>query len=70
MIELEKPGRENVMTEMRDITDDGDMRMTLARLLRDAEKEHGQYETTLGHTDSEWPDWYAQYLIDHLPEQG
>jgi hypothetical protein len=54
---------------MRDITDDGDMRATLARLLRDAEKGHGEYETQLGHADADWPDWYAQYLIDHLPEQ-
>lgn len=57
------------MSEMRDITDDGDMRGTLARLLQDAEKAHAEYEKTLGHADAEWPDWYAGYVLDHLPEQ-
>lgn len=57
------------MSEMRDLTDDGDMRATLARLLRDAETAHGEYERSLGRSDDDWPDWYAQYLVDHLPEQ-
>ena len=57
------------MADMRDLTDDGDMRATLARLLREAEKAHGEYERSLGHYDPDWPDWYAQYLIDRLPEQ-
>lgn len=57
------------MSEMHDITDDGDMQGTIARILRDAEKAHGQYQQTLGGTDPDWPDWYAEYLIDHLPEQ-
>ncbi len=57
------------MSEMRDFNDDGDMKGTLARLLRDAEKAHGEFEKEQGHADPNWPDWYAQYLIDHLPEQ-
>ena len=38
----------------------------LARLLREAEHAHGEYEAKLGHPDADWPDWYATYIIAQL----
>jgi hypothetical protein len=35
----------------------------LAEALRRAEAAHGQYEQELGHPDPDWPDWYAQYMV-------
>lgn len=39
----------------------------IARLLRDAQRAHGAYETEIlgGVYDEEWPAWYASYLLDH-----
>jgi hypothetical protein len=39
----------------------------LARLLREAEAAHAQYEATLGRRDEDWPSWYARYIIERLP---
>lgn len=38
----------------------------LARLLREAEQAHADYERTLGHRDENWPDWYAQFVLRQL----
>lgn len=38
----------------------------LAQLLREAERAHGEYETTLGHRDEDWPSWYATYIVGKL----
>lgn len=35
----------------------------LAGALRRAEAEHGKYEEKLGERDSNWPDWYAQFIV-------
>jgi hypothetical protein len=40
----------------------------LAQLLRDAETAHGNYERSLGHSDENWPRWYAQYILEQIPE--
>ncbi len=40
----------------------------LAQLLRDAEMAHGEYERKLGHSDPDWPCWYAEYILEHVPE--
>jgi hypothetical protein len=40
----------------------------LARLLREAEQAHGEYERQLGHRDDDWPDWYAAYIVAKLQE--
>lgn len=40
----------------------------LAQLLRDAEMAHGEYERKLGHSDPDWPSWYAQFILEHVPE--
>jgi len=37
----------------------------LAQLLRQAADAHHIYETSLGHSDPDWPMWYARYIFDH-----
>ena len=36
----------------------------LAGALRRAEDAHGRHEKEIGHSDPDWPDWYAQYMVD------
>ena len=36
----------------------------LAEALRRAEAAHGKHEAELGQRDENWPDWYAQYMVD------
>ena len=36
----------------------------LAEALRRAEGAHGKHEAELGQRDENWPDWYAQYMVD------
>jgi hypothetical protein len=36
----------------------------LAAALRRAETAHGVHEKELGHADPDWPDWYAQFMLD------
>ena len=43
-----------------------DLQHRLAALLRAAERAHGEYETSLGHRDEDWPDWYAAYIAERL----
>jgi hypothetical protein len=43
-----------------------DLQKRLAALLREAERAHGQFETSLGHRDDDWPDWYAAYIAQRL----
>lgn len=40
----------------------------LARLLKDAEIAHADYERSLGQADANWPRWYAEYILEQLPE--
>jgi hypothetical protein len=40
----------------------------LEALLRNAEAAHGKYEESLGHPDPNWPRWYAEYILDQVPE--
>jgi catechol 2,3-dioxygenase-like lactoylglutathione lyase family enzyme len=35
----------------------------LARALRRASSAHGAHEERTGHEDSDWPDWYAEYMV-------
>ena len=35
----------------------------LAEALRRAKAAHGRHEQQLGHPDPDWPDWYAQYMV-------
>jgi catechol 2,3-dioxygenase-like lactoylglutathione lyase family enzyme len=36
----------------------------LAAALRRAEAAHGEHEKEIGHADPDWPDWYAQYMVN------
>jgi predicted enzyme related to lactoylglutathione lyase len=36
----------------------------LADALRRAAAAHGKHEEEIGHADPDWPDWYAQYLVN------
>jgi hypothetical protein len=36
----------------------------LAAALRRAEAAHGKHEEEIGQPDPDWPDWYAQYMVD------
>jgi len=38
----------------------------IARLLRDAEKAHAEYEKKETGEKKEWPEFYASYLIHEL----
>jgi catechol 2,3-dioxygenase-like lactoylglutathione lyase family enzyme len=35
----------------------------LAAALRRAESAHGEHEKRIGRADSDWPDWYAEYMV-------
>ena len=36
----------------------------LAGALRRAAAAHGRHEEETGQADPDWPDWYAQYMVD------
>jgi hypothetical protein len=38
----------------------------LAALLREAESAHGEFEKSIGHSDVNWPLWYADYILKRL----
>ena len=44
----------------------------LTRLLREAEKAHGQYEKEElgGERDEEWASWYAEFIVNALRERA
>ncbi len=42
----------------------------LAQALRRAAAAHGKHEEEIGHADPDWPDWYAQYMVDESARQG
>ena len=42
----------------------------LAGALRRAEAAHGKHEEEIGHADPDWPDWYAQYMVDESERQA
>ena len=35
----------------------------LASALRRAEAAHGEHEKRTGQRDTNWPDWYAEYMV-------
>lgn len=35
----------------------------LAQALRQAEAAHGEHEKRIGHADTDWPGWYAAYML-------
>ena len=40
----------------------------LARLLREAQDAHSEYEKELGRRDQDWPSWYADFILARLGE--
>ncbi len=42
----------------------------LAQALRRAAAAHGQHEKEIGHPDPDWPDWYAQYMVQGQARPG
>jgi hypothetical protein len=38
----------------------------LAQLLREAAAAHHSFENTLGHSDENWPEWYAKHILTTL----
>lgn len=41
----------------------------LAEALRRAAAAHGQHEKEIGHRDENWPDWYAQFMVEEQESQ-
>jgi len=41
----------------------------LAEALRRAAAAHGKHEEETGQADPDWPDWYAQYMVDESVRQ-
>ena len=41
-----------------------DSAIDLAAALRRAADAHGRHEEESGHPDADWPDWYAEYMVD------
>lgn len=42
----------------------------LAGAMRRAAAAHGRHEEEIGHADENWPDWYAQYMVDEQHAQA
>jgi hypothetical protein len=57
-VSTRRPGRLNAGRAAYDSASD------LAQALRRAEEAHGKHEAELGERDENWPEWYAQYLVD------
>jgi hypothetical protein len=36
----------------------------LAGALRRAAEAHGKHEKEIGHADPNWPDWYAEFMVE------
>jgi catechol 2,3-dioxygenase-like lactoylglutathione lyase family enzyme len=41
----------------------------LAAALRRAAAAHGEHEKEIGHADADWPDWYAQYMVNESGQE-
>jgi catechol 2,3-dioxygenase-like lactoylglutathione lyase family enzyme len=50
------PGRIDRTTSLRSASE-------LANALRRAAAAHGEHEKRIGQPDSNWPDWYAEYMV-------
>jgi hypothetical protein len=42
----------------------------LAEALRRAAAAHGEHEKETGKADENWPDWYAQFMVDEQNGKG
>ncbi len=41
----------------------------LSEALRRAAAAHGKHEAETGESDENWPDWYAQYMVEEAKAQ-
>src|SRR5262249_6813052 len=56
-VTMRLPGRiEHAETAFASVDD-------LASALRRAAAAHGEHEKSIGQHDSNWPDWYAEYMV-------
>ncbi len=42
----------------------GDKLEVLVVPVADADRANGRHEEQIGPADPDWPDWYAQYMVD------
>ncbi|BEP13467.1 hypothetical protein acdb102_17780 [Acidothermaceae bacterium B102] len=42
----------------------------LAEALRRAAAAHGRHEAETGQADANWPDWYAEFMVQERAEQS
>ena len=47
-----------------------DSAVELTAALRRAAEAHGHHEEEIGHADPDWPEWYAQYMVDEQSDQA
>ena len=47
-----------------------DSAVELTAALRRAAEAHGRHEAEIGHPDPDWPEWYAQYMVDEQSDQA
>lgn len=57
------PGRVATNTTYSSVSD-------LSQALRRAAAAHGEHEKRIGQADSNWPDWYAEYLVREQSGEG
>ena len=57
------PGRVTANTTYSSVGD-------LSQALRRAAAAHGEHEKRIGQADSNWPDWYAEYLVREQSGEG
>jgi hypothetical protein len=55
---------------MRPMPTTYDSAADLAEALRRAAAAHGKHEEEIGHADADWPDWYAQYMVQERAAPG
>lgn len=41
----------------------------LAKLIKEASDAHHEYEATLEAKDEQWPQWYADYILERFDEE-
>jgi hypothetical protein len=69
--QLVRPGGHDAPAGPRDArAADYDSVADLAEALRRAAAAHGKHEEEIGQADPEWPDWYAQYMVDERNAQA
>ena len=68
----DRDSHRRTLTRLERVALEGATKAELARLLREAQDAHSEYEKELGRRDEDWPSWYAGLILDQLRrrEQG